>query len=211
MEKAKKTKKSNVKKNITKTSSNVKVAVKSKDFVTKDSTIGDIITNYPESAEVMMKYGLHCFGCHVAYYETLEQGVAGHGMDPKIVPKLVKDMNEFIAKSKIEKPKNNDSIAVTLEAVKKILELQKKEKKDGYGLRFAIIANGCSMMYAMNFEKDPNKDDFVIKQGKLNVFIDRESMQLVNGSTIDFVMSSQGTGFKITNPNAKGGCGCSGH
>ena len=49
--------------------------------ISKDMTLGEVIQKYPEVVSIMLKYDLHCVGCHVAAYETLEQGALGHGMD----------------------------------------------------------------------------------------------------------------------------------
>ena len=42
----------------------------------------------------------------------------------------------------------------------------------------------------------------------VRVFVDGFSAQYLNGVTIDYVSSMQGSGFTFTNPNASGGCGC---
>jgi len=70
------------------------------DKITKDMTIGDIISKYPETVEVLAKHGFHCIGCPSAGAETLEQGAAAHGID---VDKLVKEMNEVLEKAKDKK------------------------------------------------------------------------------------------------------------
>ena len=70
---------------------------KIKDAITKDMTLGDAIQKYPETAEVMFKHGMHCIGCHVAAHESIEDGAAGHGIDPD---KLVADMNKAVVKAR---------------------------------------------------------------------------------------------------------------
>lgn len=62
-----------------------------KEIVNKDMLIGDVVKNYPPAIEVMMKHGLHCIGCHVATWETIEQGASSHGID---TDKLVGDINK---------------------------------------------------------------------------------------------------------------------
>lgn len=69
---------------------------KIKQKITKDTTLGEVVTKYPKAAEVMIKHGLHCVGCHVAAYETVEQGAMAHGMDKKEIKKLLDDMNEVV-------------------------------------------------------------------------------------------------------------------
>ncbi|MBL7054625.1 DUF1858 domain-containing protein [Candidatus Woesearchaeota archaeon] len=62
--------------------------------ITKDMTIGEVITKFPKTAEVLMGKGIHCIGCHVAVEETLEQGLKAHGKDGKEVDKIIAEMNK---------------------------------------------------------------------------------------------------------------------
>jgi len=63
-------------------------------LVKKDMQIGDVISKYPKTAEVMMNAGLHCVGCHVASWESIEQGAKAHGMKDEDVDKMVEEMNK---------------------------------------------------------------------------------------------------------------------
>ena len=76
--------------------------MKKKDLkkITKDMLLGDVVTEYPETAEVMLRHGLHCIGCHVAFTETIEQGCAVHSMDKKELEKMLEEMNKAISKGK---------------------------------------------------------------------------------------------------------------
>lgn len=49
--------------------------------ITKDNTIEEIVTKHPETTMVFMKHGLHCVGCHVAAFESIEQGAQAHGIN----------------------------------------------------------------------------------------------------------------------------------
>jgi hybrid cluster-associated redox disulfide protein len=70
--------------------------------ITKHMLIGDIAQQYPETLDVFMKYGLHCIGCHVAAWETLEQGAMTHGIDD--IDAFVADLNKAVeSKSKNDK------------------------------------------------------------------------------------------------------------
>ncbi len=55
--------------------------------------IGDVASRYPETFEVFVRFGLHCIGCHVAAFETIEQGALSHGID---VDELVRELNEAV-------------------------------------------------------------------------------------------------------------------
>ncbi len=71
-----------------------KTEQKPENKITKDMTLGEVVTKYPKAAEVMLKQGLHCVGCHVAAYETVEQGAIAHGFDKKQIKKMLDDMNK---------------------------------------------------------------------------------------------------------------------
>ncbi|MBN1502606.1 DUF1858 domain-containing protein [Candidatus Woesearchaeota archaeon] len=60
--------------------------------------LGDVVKSFPETAYIMMRYGLHCVGCHVATHETIEQGAKAHGLSEKEIEKMVKEMNSLIQK-----------------------------------------------------------------------------------------------------------------
>ncbi len=77
------------------------------------------------------------------------------------------------------------------------------------GLRVAVQPGGCSgFKYSLLIEDKPADDDTVIPQSGFNLFVDPFSMQYLNGVTVDYVTSMQGSGFTFKNPNASGGCGC---
>jgi hybrid cluster-associated redox disulfide protein len=65
------------------------------DKITKHMILSDVVQQYPDTMEVFMRFGLHCVGCHVAAFETIEQGAMAHGID---VDDLVKELNEAISK-----------------------------------------------------------------------------------------------------------------
>lgn len=68
------------------------------DKISKNMTFGEIMDKYPSAAEIMMKYGLHCIGCHVALYETVEQGSKAHGMSESDFKKMLKELNASVSK-----------------------------------------------------------------------------------------------------------------
>lgn len=57
-------------------------------------TFAEALQENPKAGEVMFKYGLHCVGCHVASFETIEQGARAHGMKEEEIKKMVKEINE---------------------------------------------------------------------------------------------------------------------
>ncbi len=81
--------------------------------------------------------------------------------------------------------------------------------QDTAGLRVSVLPGGCSgFKYSLNIEDKPVDDDITAEIGGVRVFIDAFSAQYLNGVTIDYVTSMQGSGFTFGNPNSSGGCGC---
>lgn len=77
------------------------------------------------------------------------------------------------------------------------------------GLRIAVMPGGCSgFKYSLNVEEKGLEDDVVLDLNAVRVFVDGFSLQYLNGVTVDYVSSMQGSGFTFSNPNATGGCGC---
>ena len=80
---------------------------------------------------------------------------------------------------------------------------------DTAGLRVSVLPGGCSgFKYSLNIEERPLDDDHILPMDRVRVFVDGFSLQYLNGVTVDYVTSMQGSGFTFTNPNATGGCGC---
>ena len=70
------------------------------DEVKKTMAIGEVLTKYPEAAQILFEAGIHCVGCHMAAHESLEQGLQAHGMNDKQVDEVIKKMNDLIKKEK---------------------------------------------------------------------------------------------------------------
>ena len=92
--------------------------------------------------------------------------------------------------------------------VKKFMEVEGVDSQSG-GLRVSVQPGGCSgFKYGLLIEDQPADDDVVMDLSGFKVFVDPFSAQYLNGVTIDYVSSMQGSGFTFKNPNATGGCGC---
>lgn len=76
---------------------------RTKNKINKNMTLGEIVTKYPKSTDILMKYGLHCIGCSVAMWETLEQGAMAHGIDGKKLDNILKELNKLKEMGKNEK------------------------------------------------------------------------------------------------------------
>ena len=53
--------------------------------VTRDMTIGELLSVAPIVAPVLMEVGMHCLGCPSAQAETLEEAAMVHGLDADLL------------------------------------------------------------------------------------------------------------------------------
>ncbi len=49
--------------------------------VTKDTVIGDILDEAPQTAPYFLEMGMHCLGCPASRGETVEMACKVHGVD----------------------------------------------------------------------------------------------------------------------------------
>tara|TARA_B100000131_G_C17730334_1_gene456587 strand:+ start:152 stop:469 length:318 start_codon:yes stop_codon:yes gene_type:complete len=89
-------------------------------------------------------------------------------------------------------------------AVEKINQLISK-KPSGTFFRISVKGGGCSgFKYDFTFDTNIENDD--VKQE--NIIIDKSSLKMLEGSSVDFNEELIGSSFKISNPKTKSSCGC---
>ena len=100
-------------------------------------------------------------------------------------------------------------VSLSNAAAAKLAELTKEETNPEIGLRVYVYSGGCSgYRYGMMLEDAPTTDDNVLSANGVRVYIDNNSVPLIQGSEIDYVDTLMGAGFTVNNPNAVSGCGC---
>ncbi|MDG1368133.1 MAG: iron-sulfur cluster insertion protein ErpA [Acidimicrobiales bacterium] len=100
-------------------------------------------------------------------------------------------------------------IMLTDNAASKVNELITAESEDGLALRVAVRPGGCSgFSYEMYFDTDKAADDITKDFSGVDVVVDPQSAQLLEGATLDYKDGLQDAGFSIDNPNAQRTCGC---
>ena len=76
-------------------------------------------------------------------------------------------------------------------------------------LRLAVEGGGCAgFQYRFGLADEIAGDDLAVARDGVTLVVDEVSLDLVRGSTVDFVESLGGAAFQVTNPNAASGCGC---
>ena len=65
----------------------------SENKITKEMTIEEVISKYPKTSSIFLKYGFHCLGCPGAKFENIEQGAQIHGIN---LDELINELNKVI-------------------------------------------------------------------------------------------------------------------
>ena len=85
-------------------------------------------------------------------------------------------------------------------------QIDKITKRDGKKyFRIAVQGGGCSgFKYNFSFDDKVEKDDILFDK----TVIDRQSLDIIAGSVVDFKKEMIGETFSIKNPKASASCGC---
>ena len=77
------------------------------------------------------------------------------------------------------------------------------------GLRFGVTRTGCSGWgHVADLPREQRPDDTVFEQEGIRIFVDADSLGLVDGTEIDFGKQGLSETFLFRNPNATAECGC---
>lgn len=83
------------------------------------------------------------------------------------------------------------------------------ESPDALGLRFGVKRTGCSgWQYVADLAKDTGANDEVFEQDGVRIYVDADSLAIVDGTEIDLVRQKLGEQFVFRNPNVRAECGC---
>jgi iron-sulfur cluster assembly accessory protein len=100
-------------------------------------------------------------------------------------------------------------VQMTDMAVNKVKEVLDSQEPKPAGLRISVVGGGCSgFNYSMAFESTPGLLDKIYDFSGLKVYVDQASMLYLEGASVDYVETLEGSGFKFNNPNVKNTCGC---
>jgi iron-sulfur cluster assembly accessory protein len=101
------------------------------------------------------------------------------------------------------------ALRLTDKAIEQVKSILKRENLEGHGLRVTVVGGGCSgFSYRLDFDKEEKPGDTVLERDGLKVYADELSVKYLEGTVIDYVSGLYGAGFKFSNPNASGTCGC---
>ena len=100
-----------------------------------------------------------------------------------------------------------NSLNLSASAAKRVAFIAAKQGRPAV-LRLSVDGGGCagfSYRFALG---EPEEGDSIAETDGVALVIDPVSLDLVAGSTVDYVEDLGGASFKVTNPNAASGCGC---
>ncbi|WP_312347251.1 iron-sulfur cluster assembly accessory protein [Stenotrophomonas acidaminiphila] len=77
------------------------------------------------------------------------------------------------------------------------------------GLRFGVTRTGCSGWgHTTDLAREQREGDTVFEQDGVRIFVDAQSLALVDGTEIDYGKQGLSETFLFRNPNATAECGC---
>lgn len=99
------------------------------------------------------------------------------------------------------------SISLTESAAKRVAFIADKQGKPAI-LRLAVDGGGCAGFTYRFSLGDVEEGDAVTETDGVRLVVDPVSIDLIDGSEVDYVEELGGASFKVANPNAASGCGC---
>lgn len=144
-------------------------------MISRKTVLGEVISSNPEVVPLLAQAGLHCIGCHVSAYESIEDGCKVHGMNDKQIDELVSEANKR-AKMYDEMP----GLVLTSRAV---VELKKRiNSSKGKYIKVVQIFGGDFDFDAVA-EKGP--EDVEVDSG-VKLLLEKRIERILRGVEIDF-------------------------
>jgi iron-sulfur cluster assembly accessory protein len=100
-----------------------------------------------------------------------------------------------------------NQISLSPSAAKRVAFIAGKQGKPAV-LRLAVDGGGCAGFSYRFSLGEPEEGDAITATEGVTLVVDPVSLELVDGSQVDYVEDLGGASFKVTNPNAASGCGC---
>jgi len=83
------------------------------------------------------------------------------------------------------------------------------DESKGIGIRFGVIGAGCGgYSYTVEFVDVDGGEDYIFEQDHIKIFVDKKSIILIDGMTVDYETDGFSSGLAFQNPLAGQTCGC---
>ena len=94
-------------------------------------------------------------------------------------------------------------------AANRIKEIMSKADDNTIGVRVGVKSGGCAgMSYMMEYAKEAKKNEEVIEDKGVKVFIDSNAIMYLLGTEMDYKSDKFSSQFVFKNPNETERCGC---
>ena len=94
-------------------------------------------------------------------------------------------------------------------AANRIKEIMSKADNTAIGVRVGVKSGGCAgMSYMMEYAKEAKKNEEVIEDKRVKVFIDANAVMYLLGIEMDYKKDKFSSQFVFKNPNETERCGC---
>ena len=94
-------------------------------------------------------------------------------------------------------------------AANRIKEIMSKAESSAIGVRVGVKSGGCAgMSYIMEYAKEAKKNEEVIEDKGVKVFIDYNAIMYLLGTEMDYKTDKFSSQFVFKNPNETERCGC---
>ena len=94
-------------------------------------------------------------------------------------------------------------------AANRIKEIMSKAESTAIGVRVGVKSGGCAgMSYVMEYAKEAKKNEEVIEDKGVKVFIDSNAIMYLLGTEMDYKTDKFSSQFVFKNPNETERCGC---
>ena len=94
-------------------------------------------------------------------------------------------------------------------AAKRIKQIMSKAESSTIGVRVGVKSGGCAgMSYIMEYAKEAKKNEEVIEDKGVKVFIDSNAIMYLLGTEMDYKTDKFSSQFVFKNPNETERCGC---
>ena len=100
-------------------------------------------------------------------------------------------------------------IKLSENAAKRIKEIMSKADNTAIGVRVGVKSGGCAgMSYIMEYAKEAKKNEEVVEDKGVKVFIDANAVMYLLGTEMDYKKDKFSSQFVFINPNETERCGC---
>ncbi len=156
-------------------------------------TLSALMRKFPDAMDILVKHGF--------LLETLDEARKRRGIPEGQFEGMLSELNSLAL-----------AIRLTDAARREVLDIMRREGKESCALRIrAQEGEFGGYSYEFSFEESPEAGDTILECGGLKLHVDKEALERMRGTLIDFIETPHGKGFKVHNPSAPSGCSsCSG-